>query len=163
MDVTPLKLEKLIVDVDLILDGTDNFDIRMIINDSSQKFQIPWIYGSCVGSYGMTYSIIPGEGPCLHCLLETVPVGGPTCDTAGIIHPAASQVVVYQTTEALKIITEDYKAMRKVFIYFCLLKKATITLNFVLFKNIILTYYCTDVHHLLFIQYVIITVAPFRA
>src|SRR5690625_5907918 len=68
MDVTPLKLEKLIVDVDLILDGTDNFDIRMIINDSSQKFQIPWIYGSCVGSYGMTYSIIPGEGPCLHCL-----------------------------------------------------------------------------------------------
>src|SRR5699024_10602468 len=61
MDVTPLELEKLIVDVNLILDGTDNFDIRMIINDSSQKFQIPWIYGSCVGSYGMTYSIIPGE------------------------------------------------------------------------------------------------------
>src|SRR5699024_6355765 len=122
MDVTPLELEKLIVDVDLILDGTDNFDIRMIINNSSQKFQISWNYDSCVGSYGMTYSIIPGEEPCLHCLLETVPVGGPTCDTAGIIHPAASQVVVYQTTEALKIITEDYKAMRKELISFDLWK-----------------------------------------
>lgn len=136
MDVTPLELQKLIEDVDLILDGTDNFDIRMMINDISQKFQIPWIYGSCVGSYGMTYSIIPEEGPCLHCLLETVPVGGPTCDTVGIIHPAASQVVVYQTTEALKIITEDYKAMRKELISFDLWKNETVQLNVASLKNV---------------------------
>src|SRR5699024_11825347 len=100
------------------------------------KFQIPWIYGSCVGSYGMTYSIIPGEGPCLHCFLETVPVGGPSCDTAGIIHLAASQVVVYQTTEALKIITEDHKAVRQELISFYLWTSETDQLNVASLKTI---------------------------
>jgi len=112
MDVTPLELEELISGVDLILDATDNFDIRMMINDIAQKHQLPWIYGSCVGSYGMSFTILPGETPCLHCLLENVPVGGPTCDTAGIIQPAASQVVVHQTTEALKILTDHKDALR---------------------------------------------------
>ncbi len=118
MDVTPIELEELVEGVDLILDATDNFDIRMMVNDISQKHQIPWIYGSCVGSYGMSFTIIPNETPCLHCLMETVPVGGPTCDTAGIIHPAASQVVVHQTTEALKILTDNYDALRKKIISF---------------------------------------------
>lgn len=118
MDVTPIELEELVEGVDLILDATDNFDIRMMVNDISQKHQIPWIYGSCVGSYGMSFTIIPNETPCLHCLMETVPVGGPTCDTAGIIHPAASQVVVHQTTEALKILTDNYDALRKKLISF---------------------------------------------
>src|SRR5699024_7075511 len=60
-DVTPEEIGMLLVgnDVDLILDATDNFDIRMIINDAAQKFQVPWIYGSCVGSYGMSYTVIP--------------------------------------------------------------------------------------------------------
>ena len=118
MDVTPIELEELVEGVDLILDATDNFDIRMMVNDISQKHQIPWIYGSCVGSYGMSFTIIPNETPCLHCLMETVPVGGPTCDTAGIIHPAASQVVVHQTTEALKILTDNSDALRKKLISF---------------------------------------------
>ena len=118
MDVTPIELEELVEGVDLILDATDNFDIRMMVNDISQKHQIPWIYGSCVGSYGMSFTIVPNETPCLHCLMETVPVGGPTCDTAGIIHPAASQVVVHQTTEALKILTDNYDALRKKLISF---------------------------------------------
>ncbi|MEI3614358.1 thiazole biosynthesis adenylyltransferase ThiF [Pseudogracilibacillus sp. SO30301A] len=118
IDVTPVELEELVEGVDLILDATDNFDIRMMMNDISQKHQIPWIYGSCVGSYGMSFTIVPKETPCLHCLMETVPVGGPTCDTAGIIHPAASQVVVHQTTEALKILTDNYDALRKKLISF---------------------------------------------
>lgn len=118
MDVTPVELEQLVPGVDLILDATDNFDIRMMMNDISQKYQIPWIYGSCVGSYGISFTIHPGETPCLHCLLETVPIGGPTCDTAGIIHPAASQVVVYQTAEALKILTNNHKALRDQLISF---------------------------------------------
>lgn len=118
MDVTPIELEELVKGVDLILDGTDNFDIRMMMNDIAQKHQIPWIYGSCVGSYGISYTIIPGVTPCLHCLLETVPVGGPTCDTAGIIHPTASQVVVHQTTEALKILTDQQEALRNKLVSF---------------------------------------------
>lgn len=111
-DVTPDEMETLIDGVDLILDATDNFDIRMIINDAAQKHQIPWIYGSCVGSYGMSYTVIPKETPCLHCLIENIPVGGATCDTAGIIHPTASQVVVHQTAEALKILTDNTQALR---------------------------------------------------
>lgn len=118
MDVTPIELEKLVKGVDLILDATDNFDIRMMMNDIAQKHHIPWIYGSCVGSYGMSLTILPEETPCLHCILETIPVGGPTCDTAGIIQPAASQVVVHQTTEALKILTDNKDALKKKLISF---------------------------------------------
>ena len=117
-DVTPTELEKLVSGVDLILDATDNFNIRMMINDISQKYRIPWIYGSCVGSYGISFTILPGKTPCLHCLLESIPVGGPTCDTAGIIDPTASQVVVHQTTEALKILTDNEKVLRKNLISF---------------------------------------------
>jgi len=118
MDVTPIELEELVSGVDLILDATDNFDIRMMMNDIAEKHRIPWVYGSCVGSYGMSFTIIPGKTPCLHCLMETVPVGGPTCDTAGIIHPAASQVVVHQTTEALKMLTGNRDKLREKLISF---------------------------------------------
>src|SRR5690625_1874794 len=111
-DVTPEEMEELVEGVDLILDATDNFDIRMIINDAAQKYNIPWIYGSCVGSYGMSYTVLPKETPCLHCLIENIPVGGATCDTAGIIHPTASQVVVHQTAETLKILTDNKQALR---------------------------------------------------
>src|SRR5690625_1674255 len=83
MDVTPLELEELISGVDLILDATDNFDIRMMINDIAQKHQLPWIYGSCVGSCGMTFTILPGGTPCFRCLLDNVQVGGQACGTAG--------------------------------------------------------------------------------
>src|SRR5690625_1795039 len=129
MDVVPEELEQLVHGVDLILDATDNFDIRMMINDIAQKHHIPWIYGSCVGSYGMSYTIIPGETPCLNCLLGTVPVGGPTCDTAGIIHPTASQVVVHQTAEALKILTDNQEALRGKLISFDLWNNQTVQMN----------------------------------
>lgn len=118
LDVTPDDLEQLIIDVDLILDATDNFDIRMMLNDISQKHDIPWIYGSCVGSYGISFTIIPNVTPCLHCLMESVPIGGLTCDTAGIISPAVGMVIVHQTTEALKILVEDWDACRRKLISF---------------------------------------------
>ncbi|PXW86341.1 molybdopterin/thiamine biosynthesis adenylyltransferase [Pseudogracilibacillus auburnensis] len=129
VDVTPEELENLVIEVDLILDATDNFDIRMMINDMAIKQQIPWIFGSCVGSYGMSFTIIPHETPCLHCLLETVPIGGPTCDTAGIISPAASQVVVHQTTEALKILTENEQHLRGKLISFDLWTNQVVQMN----------------------------------
>ncbi|EIM04912.1 thiamine/molybdopterin biosynthesis ThiF/MoeB-like protein, partial [Planococcus antarcticus DSM 14505] len=103
MDVSVEEMKQLVVGVDLILDASDNFDIRMIINDISQKYRIPWIYGACVGSYGICYTIIPGETPCLNCLLENIPMGGVTCDTVGIISPAVQMVVSFQISEALKI------------------------------------------------------------
>ncbi|WP_078412967.1 thiazole biosynthesis adenylyltransferase ThiF [Priestia abyssalis] len=122
MDGTAAKLEPLLHDVHLILDATDNFDTRMVINDLSQKHDIPWIYGACVGSFGMSYTIIPQKTPCLHCLLEHVPIGGMTCDTAGIISPAVQMVVAYQLSEALKLLVEDEEALRQTLVSFDLWK-----------------------------------------
>ncbi|MED4990280.1 thiazole biosynthesis adenylyltransferase ThiF [Parageobacillus toebii] len=123
-DVTAQELEELIAErkPDLLIDATDNFDIRMIINDAAYKYRIPWIHGACVGSYGISYAFIPGKTPCFHCLLETVPVGGLTCDTAGIISPAVQMVVAYQVTEALKILVEDWAALRNKLVSFDLWK-----------------------------------------
>ncbi|WP_134703931.1 thiazole biosynthesis adenylyltransferase ThiF [Ammoniphilus sp. YIM 78166] len=121
-DVTTEEIHSLVEGVDLILDSTDNFDIRLLINDASQKYQIPWIYGACVGSYGLTYTVIPGKTPCLSCLLESVPLGGATCDTVGIISPAVQMVVSYQIAEALKILVEDTDALRGTLLSFDLWK-----------------------------------------
>ncbi|MFA2829082.1 molybdopterin-synthase adenylyltransferase MoeB [Bacillus paranthracis] len=118
MDACVENLEGLLENVDVIIDATDNFDIRFIINDLSQKHNIPWVYGSCVGSYGMSYTIIPQETPCLHCVLKNVPVTGVTCDTAGIISPTVQIVAAYQVAEALKILVEDFAAIRKTFFMF---------------------------------------------
>ncbi|WP_261133609.1 thiazole biosynthesis adenylyltransferase ThiF [Bacillus sp. Marseille-Q3570] len=118
LDATPQELGVLITGVDLILDATDNFDTRMMINDISQKYGVPWIYGACVGSYGISFTVLPGETPCLNCLLESVPIGGLTCDTAGIISPAVQMVVAYQTAEALKILVEDWKSIRRKLVSF---------------------------------------------
>jgi molybdopterin/thiamine biosynthesis adenylyltransferase len=117
-DATPELLEELVGDVDLMLDATDNFETRMMMNDISQKYKIPWIYGACVGSFGMSFSIIPGKTPCLNCLLRTIPLQGMTCDTGGIISPAVQMVIAHQTAEALKMLVEDWDAVRTSFVSF---------------------------------------------
>lgn len=119
-DATPESLEELVGtgDIDLMLDATDNFETRMAMNDVSQKYRIPWIYGACVGSYGMSFAIIPGVTPCLNCLLRTIPLQGLTCDTGGIISPAVQMVIAHQTAEALKILVEDWDAVRTSFVSF---------------------------------------------
>ncbi len=111
-DVGPEELEALIPGVHLIMDATDNFDTRMVINDISQKYRIPWIYGGCVGSYGITFTVLPGVTPCLNCLLGSIPMGGETCDTIGVIPSAVQMVVAHQTTEALKLLTGHPEALR---------------------------------------------------
>lgn len=111
-------LESLIDHVDLVMDATDNFETRMILNDLTQKYNKPWIYGACVGSVGMSYTIIPGLTPCLHCLLQKIPLQGMTCDTAGIISPAVQMVVTHQVVEAMKLLVEDYDALRGTFLSF---------------------------------------------
>lgn len=117
-DATPTLLEELIVGVDLMIDATDNFETRMVMNDAAQKYRVPWIYGACVGSFGMSFSIIPGQTPCLNCLLRSIPLQGMTCDTGGIIAPTVQMVIAHQTAEALKILVEDWDAVRTSFVSF---------------------------------------------
>ncbi|MEH7106208.1 thiazole biosynthesis adenylyltransferase ThiF [Bacillus sp. JJ1764] len=117
-DATPEILEELIQDVDVMIDATDNFETRMAMNDVSQKYNVPWIYGACVGSYGMSFSIIPGRTPCLNCLLRTIPLQGMTCDTGGIISPIVQMVIAHQTSETLKMLVEDWDAVRTSFVSF---------------------------------------------
>ncbi|MFF2445488.1 thiazole biosynthesis adenylyltransferase ThiF [Neobacillus sp. NPDC058068] len=121
-DASAIELEDWAKKVDLIIDATDNFETRMIINDVSQKVGVPWIYGACVGSYGISYTIIPEKTPCFSCLIETVPLGGLTCDTAGIISPAVHMVVSYQVSEALKILVGDFDSLRNKLVSFDLWK-----------------------------------------
>ncbi|PEQ95378.1 thiamine biosynthesis protein MoeB [Bacillus sp. AFS006103] len=117
-DATPQLLEELVVGVDVMIDATDNFETRMAMNDVSQKYNVPWIYGACVGSFGMTFSMIPGKTPCLNCLLRSLPLQGMTCDTGGIISPAVQMVIAHQTAEALKMLVEDWDAVRTSFVSF---------------------------------------------
>ncbi|WP_071393213.1 thiazole biosynthesis adenylyltransferase ThiF [Bacillus tuaregi] len=117
-DANPEKLAELASGKDLIIDATDNFETRLAINDISQKYQIPWIYGACVGSYGMCFTIVPGKTPCLNCLLKKLPIQGMTCDTVGIISPTVGMVVSHQVAEAMKILVEDWEAVRPAFVSF---------------------------------------------
>ncbi|WP_251473425.1 thiazole biosynthesis adenylyltransferase ThiF [Planococcus sp. NCCP-2050] len=129
MDVSVEEMEQLVEGVDLILDASDNFDIRMIINDISQKYRIPWIYSACVGSYGISYTILPGETPCLNCLLEKMPMEGITCDTVGIISPAVQMVLSFQISEALKILVEDRLHLRNKLVSFDLWENQQSSIN----------------------------------
>ncbi|OAT82515.1 thiamine biosynthesis protein MoeB [Bacillus sp. MKU004] len=122
MDVGPNDLRRLTENTDLIIDATDNFDIRLMINDISFQKKIPWIYGGCAGSYGITCTFLPGRSLCLNCLMEDIPSSSMTCDTAGIISPAVSLVVSFQVSEALKILAGDISAVRQTLISFDLWK-----------------------------------------
>jgi adenylyltransferase/sulfurtransferase len=106
-DLNYSNVENLIKDCDLILDGTDNFQTRYLVNDACIKLEKAWIYGAAVSSYGATMTIIPNETPCLRCIFEEMPGAGssPTCDTAGVIQPIISTISAVQTTEALKFLT----------------------------------------------------------
>ncbi len=94
-------------DVDLILDGTDNFETRFLINDVSLETGIPWVYAGVIGSHGQTMAIFPNESACLRCIVEGPPEPGTmeTCDTAGVIAPAVHMVTALQAASALKILS----------------------------------------------------------
>ena len=105
-DIDWRNVRELVRDVDLILDGTDNFEVRFLINDVSLETGIPWIYAGCVGSHGQTMAIFPNETACLRCVIEMPPDPGQTetCDTAGVLAPAIHMVTSLQATTALKIL-----------------------------------------------------------
>ncbi|MBN6188193.1 ThiF family adenylyltransferase [Aneurinibacillus sp. BA2021] len=108
-DVTAVNAEELLGSCDLILDGTDNFSIRFLINDVAVKHNIPWVYGGAVSAKGMFMAIRPHRTPCLRCFIPEPPSGGETCDTAGVIGPIIHIVASYQAVEALKLLIGDEK------------------------------------------------------
>ncbi len=106
-DVRAGTIEDLVSGRHVILDGTDNFETRYLLNDASLRWDIPWVYGACVGAYGMCVSFVPHRTPCLRCLLELIPPPGssPTCDTAGVIGPIVHLIAAMESAEALKLLT----------------------------------------------------------
>lgn len=107
-DVNFTNIESLVAGADIVLDGSDNLEVRYLINGICVKNHIPWIYGACVSSYGLTMSIIPGETPCLQCLFPgNISHSGQTCDTVGIINPISNIIASLQTAEALKLLVGE--------------------------------------------------------
>jgi len=105
-DLTADNADDLIRGADLVLDGTDNFETRFLVNDVCVRVGVPWVYGACVGSYGLALLVRPGKTPCLRCLLEERPApgSGPTCDTVGVVAPVVHVVAGIQAAEALKLL-----------------------------------------------------------
>jgi len=104
-DLIPANIEALLEGMQLILDGTDNFETRYLINDYAVDHSLPWIYSAAVGSYAVTLNILPGQTACLACLFPDSPRGMvETCETAGILNSAVNLVASIAATEALKLI-----------------------------------------------------------
>jgi molybdopterin/thiamine biosynthesis adenylyltransferase len=120
VDVDRTNIEQLCHDADLILDGSDNFEIRYLINDVAVKHHKPWVYGGCIGSHGQTMTILPGQTPCLRCVFEAAPGPGEaaTCETAGVLSPIINVIASYQATEALKILVGRTEAISRELQYF---------------------------------------------
>ncbi|MFF2888413.1 ThiF family adenylyltransferase [Paenibacillus sp. NPDC057967] len=112
-DLNSANASQWLGDVDLILDGSDNFSVRYLINDYSLKSNTPWIYGGAVGATGMTLSIIPQETPCYRCLFPEPPAPGTTdtCETAGVISPIVDIIASIQATEAIKLLSGNREAL----------------------------------------------------
>src|SRR4029077_2894298 len=112
-DLGPRNAEALLSGVDLLLDGTDNFETRFLINDVAVKSSLPWIYAAAVASYGLTMTIRPGETACLACLLESGAAHGleETCDTVGVLGPIVNLIASLEVAEALKLLSGHPEAL----------------------------------------------------
>jgi len=113
-DLTPDNVEELLADVDIILDGTDNFETRYLINDYAVSENVPWIYAAGVASYAVTMTILPGETACLTCIFPASPRGiVETCDTSGILNSAVNFVASVAATEAMKLVVAARDKIRR--------------------------------------------------
>jgi molybdopterin-synthase adenylyltransferase len=118
-DLTPENIEVLLGQTDLILDATDNFETRYLINDNAVKYKKPWIYAAAVASYAVTMNVIPGETACLSCMFPTQPEGAlETCDTAGILNSAVNLIGSIQATEAIKFLVGAKGKLRRTLLSF---------------------------------------------
>jgi len=115
-DVDPTNIERLLAGVDCLVDGTDNFETRFLLNDAAVKLGIPWIYGGCLGAEGQTLTVLPGETPCLRCLMPDPPPPGssPTCDSAGILATIIGVIASWEASEAIKILSGHREAASRV-------------------------------------------------
>jgi adenylyltransferase/sulfurtransferase len=114
-DVSFQNIADLARDVDVIVDGTDNFATRFLLNDYAVQNAKPWVYGGCIGAEGQSMTILPGETACLACLMPDAPPPGatPTCDTAGILGPIVNIVASLQSSEAIKILSGNRAAVSR--------------------------------------------------
>jgi adenylyltransferase/sulfurtransferase len=114
-DIDHTNILDLVSDADLILDGTDNFETRYLINDAAVKLGKPWIFGGVIGSEGQTMTIVPGKTPCIRCVIETNPPPGmtPTCETAGVLGPAVAVIASFEAVEAIKLLSGAFDALNK--------------------------------------------------
>jgi len=120
-DLIPSNIASSLEGIDLILDGTDNFETRYLINDYSVDTSVPWIYSAAVGSYAVTLNVIPGQTACLSCIFPDSPRGMvETCETSGILNSAVNFVASVAATEALKILVggASNQALRKTLLSF---------------------------------------------
>ena len=118
-DLTPSNIEPLLEDAQLILDGTDNFETRYLINDFAVKNSIPWIYTAAVGSYGVTLNVLPGKTACLTCIFADPPQGTfETCETAGILNSAVNLAASIAATEAVKLVVGADDRLRRTLLSF---------------------------------------------
>lgn len=102
IDVSRQTIEDLMAGVDLVIDGTDNFETRFLLNDVCYKLGVPFVYGGAVSSRGMTAMFVPGETPCLRCFISNGANSGEMCDTVGVLSPVVDIVASYQSVEVLK-------------------------------------------------------------
>ena len=118
-DIDRTNIVELCKDVDLILDGTDNFEVRYLINDAAVTLGKPWVYGGCIGSHGQSMTIVPGETPCLRCVFEAAPGPGDvgTCETAGVLGPIVNVIASYQAVEALKLLAGKKNTISRELLY----------------------------------------------
>jgi adenylyltransferase/sulfurtransferase len=104
-DLTPANIDELLGQAQVIVDGTDNFETRYLMNDFAVSRGIPWIYGAAVGSYGLTMPVIPGRTACFRCVYPNPPAGAqPTCETAGVLNSITAVIAALQSADALKIL-----------------------------------------------------------
>lgn len=114
-DVNHTNIERLAADADLLLDGTDNFETRYLMNDLAVKTHRPWIYGAVISATGLCMPILPNDTPCLRCVFETAPPPEmtPTCDTVGVLGPVVNIVAGFQALEAMKILAGRVDAVNR--------------------------------------------------
>jgi len=113
-DLRPENAEELLSGVQLILDGTDNFETRYLLNDYAVKNSLPWIYAAAVGSYAITMNVVPGETACLTCIFPQGPSGViETCETAGILNSAVNLAASIAATEAIKLLIGAKQQLRR--------------------------------------------------
>jgi len=114
-DVDHTNVERLVDDADVIVDGTDNFEIRYLLNDVAARLRKPWIYGGCIGAVGQTMTVVPGQTPCFRCLHPEAPPPGTTetCDSAGILGPIINVIASIQACEAIKLLTGCPEAINR--------------------------------------------------